>query len=377
MPAEQYGSTYRTKDGWGIRWRDETGERRFRSGFRTERQALAWFQNVERKRMRGETIEASPVTLAELVDEYLEQHIAEANTIQGLRDRLKLATDGIPKEPRSKEREHGMGQIRVDRLDARTVGAWRRRLPEGSAWQAHKALRQVLSYAVRTKQAQDNVAQLVPNPEPKRKEVPTFGSWEELERVSEELPPERRSLPLLVAGTGLRPEEWLALERRDVDTKNGVLHVRRVFTHGKLKEYGKQDGSLRRVPLRRRAVEALEGHPWRIDTMLVYPDKAGKHLNLHNWRRREWYPALDSAGVPAMVPYAMRHTFASFSIAAGVSLFYLARLMGTSVEQIDKTYGHLLPDSEDYLRGLLDAYDQADDEAAVGPRLMSPVRKPT
>ena len=25
--------------------------------------------------------------------------------------------------------------------------------------------------------------------------------------------------------------------------------------------------------------------------------------------------------------------------------------------EIDKTYGHLLPDSETYLRGLLDAYD--------------------
>ncbi len=24
---------------------------------------------------------------------------------------------------------------------------------------------------------------------------------------------------------------------------------------------------------------------------------------------------------------------------------------------LDQTYGHLLPDSEDYLRGLLDAYD--------------------
>jgi hypothetical protein len=32
--------------------------------------------------------------------------------------------------------------------------------------------------------------------------------------------------------------------------------------------------------------------------------------------------------------------------------------MGTSVEQIDKTYGHLLPDSEEYLRGLLDTFDK-------------------
>src|SRR5215207_10654396 len=41
----------------------------------------------------------------------------------------------------------------------------------------------------------------------------------------------------------------------------------------------------------------------------------------------------------------------------GVQLFYVARIMGTSVQQIDQTYGHLLPDSEEYLRSLLNAYD--------------------
>jgi hypothetical protein len=40
--------------------------------------------------------------------------------------------------------------------------------------------------------------------------------------------------------------------------------------------------------------------------------------------------------------------------------------MGTSVEQIDKTYGHLLPDSEDYLRGLLDTFDASSVDAAEG-----------
>jgi hypothetical protein len=38
-------------------------------------------------------------------------------------------------------------------------------------------------------------------------------------------------------------------------------------------------------------------------------------------------------------------------------LFYLSRIMGTSVAMIDKTYGRLVPDSEEYLRGLLDDYD--------------------
>jgi hypothetical protein len=57
----------------------------------------------------------------------------------------------------------------------------------------------------------------------------------------------------------------------------------------------------------------------------------------------------------------MRHTFAAFSIAAGISLFTLARRTGTSVEMIDKTYGHLLPDAAEHERGLLDRFDaQAD-----------------
>jgi len=45
-----------------------------------------------------------------------------------------------------------------------------------------------------------------------------------------------------------------------------------------------------------------------------------------------------------------------FLIAAGVSLYELARFIGTSVDQIDKTDGHLLPDSLDRRRSALDAF---------------------
>ena len=31
--------------------------------------------------------------------------------------------------------------------------------------------------------------------------------------------------------------------------------------------------------------------------------------------------------------------------------------MGTSLEMIDKTYGHLAPDADEYELGLLDAFD--------------------
>ena len=115
-------------------------------------------------------------------------------------------------------------------------------------------------------------------------------------------------------------------------------------------------------PLRARVLAALDARP---QIGLLYPSDQGGYLSLHDWRRDEWYPALEAAGLPKLPPYAMRHTFASFAIAAGVSLFYLARLMGSSVEQIDRTYGHLLPDSEDYLRGLLDVFDRSVSERVV------------
>jgi integrase len=88
----------------------------------------------------------------------------------------------------------------------------------------------------------------------------------------------------------------------------------------------------------------------------VFPGQRGGYVNLHNWRRDHWNPAVPAAGLEHRTPYALRHTFASFAIAAGVSLFELARFMGTSVNQIDRTYGHLLPDALDRTRSALDAF---------------------
>jgi hypothetical protein len=52
-----------------------------------------------------------------------------------------------------------------------------------------------------------------------------------------------------------------------------------------------------------------------------------------------------------------------------VQPFYLARIMGTSVQMIDQTYGHLLPDSEKYLRGLLDSYDSCNSRRGFGEQV--------
>jgi integrase len=178
--------------------------------------------------------------------------------------------------------------------------------------------------------------------------------------------PRFAAIPIVLCGTGLRPEELFALERRDLDLEAGVLRVERVYSQRVLKEPKKSSRQRRRVPLRARVVEALRTLPPRLDTPLLFPATRGGHIDDNKWRWREWTPALRAAGIEHRRIYDCRHTFASWAIAGGVQLFYLARIMGTSVAQIDATYGHLLPDSEDYLRGLLDAYDSPAGEASAG-----------
>jgi hypothetical protein len=46
-----------------------------------------------------------------------------------------------------------------------------------------------------------------------------------------------------------------------------------------------------------RAVAALEALPARLDTPLQFPAAQRGHINLDTWRTREWYPALEAAGL--------------------------------------------------------------------------------
>jgi hypothetical protein len=78
-------------------------------------------------------------------------------------------------------------------------------------------------------------------------------------------------------------------------------------------------------------------------SLYLFAARRGGPFDLANFRRREWAPGIEASGVarPARL-YDLRSTFASNSLAAGVTVFELARLMGTSVAMIERHYGTLL-----------------------------------
>lgn len=108
-----------------------------------------------------------------------------------------------------------------------------------------------------------------------------------------------------------------------------------------------------------RPLEALDHLPPPASaTSLLFPAPGGSYLDLHNWRSRHWRPARRAAGIiPTRRLYELRHTLATVALRAGLGTYDLSCDMGTSLINIDRTYGHLARDSHQHALQLLDDYN--------------------
>ena len=334
MPRRTQGSIYRTATGCGIRW-PENGKRQHQDGFRNRTEARRWFsEHVAPRLDRGEPGLGPSLTLAEFVPLYLERHAAgvRARTIEALRWRLGVAMEAFGDVPlRDLERMAG------------EIADWRKTLPERSRYDITRALRQACDAAIRWGNMERNPARDAGrNPQPPPRPIRAY-TYAELEAIAAELSPMYQPLPAFAAATGLRPEEWQALERRDVERDQRLLNVRRTVSGGEVVELGKTARSRRQVPLSPRAIEAIAALPPRLDSRYLIPARRGGVFDIHNFRRREWAPAIEASGVrkPARI-YDLRSTFASNALAARISPFELATIMGTSTAMIERHYGTLI-----------------------------------
>ena len=152
--------------------------------------------------------------------------------------------------------------------------------------------------------------------------------------------------------TGHRPGELANCDLQDfdpvgctltVDGKTGrrtvslssaaVAHFKKVSKD----RIGKQPLLIRDVPVCRDDIEGVE--------------KPDPRWNKENWKKR-FKRAVRAAGLPDdVVPYSLRHAAISEFVASGMDVYVVATITGTSVEMIERHYGHL---RHDRTRQLLD-----------------------
>ena len=348
------GHVYAKRGGYGIRWRDSAGVQRRRTSptgergtaFATKRAAREWLHDHLASGVRLERM-----TFAELVEKYLATHDAAASTLRTLRFRLARPLERF-------------GAVDVRELETMVdeIIDWRSTLPAGSAYGIVSAFRQVCESGVRRRRMASNpVRESGPNRQPRRGEIMPL-EQREVDAIASELGAVFGPLVVFAAETALRPSEWLALTMRDVQPALRVCIVERAFGPEGVKPHAKTDASRRSVPLSRRALEAFEQVRAASDprglapSSLVFPDSRGGHLDLDNWRRREWVPALEAAGVRRRRIYDLRHTGISEWLAAGLSVFEVSRYAGTSLQMISTVYGHLTFGALDTASNRLDEY---------------------
>jgi integrase len=88
---------------------------------------------------------------------------------------------------------------------------------------------------------------------------------------------------------------------------------------------------------------------------------ASAAIDWHNWRHRIWQPALDLADLDRRGPYQLRHTFAHFSLRAGVPISDLSVEMGhESIRLTHETYGHWSDEMGDRAANLRAAWANGD-----------------
>ncbi|MDX6292554.1 MAG: hypothetical protein QOH50_1629 [Kribbellaceae bacterium] len=214
---------------------------------------------------------------------------------------------------------------------------------------------------------------------------------ESVDGVIGALPERYRCIPIIAAACGLRQGELFGLAVVDIDLDDDVIYVRR-----QVKRLGNQyvfarpkNDRERVVPLPQWARESIQAHlakygtvavtlPWErtngspTTVRLLFRSDSGKHLQARIFDEVIWKPTLAAAGlIPAPTKdvrgrrrfvtdrrtglHALRHFYASVTLADGVNVKELAEYLGHHDPGFTlRLYTHMLPSSFDRARRAID-----------------------
>jgi integrase len=215
--------------------------RQFRRRFRTRKAAEQYMREIamrEERRRNGLPEEQEPITYRDLEAKFRLQHETQSK-------RWHEEMTGY-----SLER---FGHVRVRDLRPDEIGAWLTGLTLSRQIKQHirGAMRQVLERGVDWGYLARNPAttRLVRLPKQKPSDIRPFESWNQVEEIARATK-KWNTLVVFACATGLRPEEWIALNWDDLDLKQRICRINKVVVDGELRSSsGKTDAAFRTIKL--------------------------------------------------------------------------------------------------------------------------------
>jgi integrase len=191
-------------------------------------------------------------------------------------------------------------------------------------------------------------------------------SLDELATLVEALPRRYRLMALLAAWCAMRFGELTELRGKDVDTKTGVIKVRRAITWVDSKPVvgkPKSDAGTRDIAIPPHLMPAVRAHLLAIGAGkegLLFPaahDPAG-HMRPATLYK-VFYPARDAAGRPDLRFHDLRHTGAVLAAATGATLAELMARLGHSTPGAAMRYQHAAKGRDAEIAALLSKLSEA------------------
>lgn len=306
------------------------GRPQSKGGFARKRDAELFASDLLRRKTLGQLYESRPEELGAYLDAWLERYRlrVRASTHQRRKEALVAVPDKLRRTPLPDLRAADVEDVIV------VVGA---RAPR-QAQLALASLKLALRDA-RKRGQQFDPAILELKPPRSRERQQRFLTWPEVEHLASFLPDSEARLVMVAALTGLRQGELFSLAWGDVDLDERVVRVRE----------GKTAAARRSVDLAPLAAELLKEQAasfsagGRSERNLAFPAPTGGRWNPTNFMHRRFRPAVKAAGLVGLNFHALRHTYASLMIQAGVNVKAIADQLGHSDggALVLRRYGHL------------------------------------
>lgn len=332
-----------------------TGKRKQKEvgGFRTRKEAEEAAKKILAEIQNGTYAEPTKTTVEEYLYDFVENTLKNEVAPNTYEQRKAYIKNHIAPK---------IGKIKLTDLSPAHIQKFYNDLREqygaGHINNIGNFLNKALNQAVRWNIISRNPVSLVKKPSTSRKNT-KIKTWtvEEQKKFLEYVKSESTFyyiLFLLALTSGMRKGELIGLQWNDIDTKQGIISVRRTAVWANktlyLKDMPKTESSIRTIQIPEQTNRELK--KWQLacpanNLNLVFPSPKTNGILYPNSLGKAFQKYVLGAGVPHISFHGLRHTFATTMLSNNVNPKIVQEMLGhATIKTTLDTYSHVLPNMQ-------------------------------